>query len=419
MTAADTIRVPSFFPYALLEVPSNIILKLMRPSLWIAIMTISWGTVMTLQGIVQGYNGLIATRVMLGVAECGFFPAATYLLTTWYARFEVQTRLAIFFSASSGANAFSGLLAFAIINMDGVGGLEGWRWIFILEGIVTVLFGCTINWLLPDSPETASFLEPHERSFLITRLQHDAGTTAGKVGTSEKFQWSYLKSALLEWKIWFAVIIYWGNAITLYGFTYSAPSIILGLGYRAAEAQLLTIPVYFLGLLSVLFFSWLSDKYQTRWIFVVGPYTVSACGMIALLAIPHPKLPGLTYAFLFTIPAGIYPALISILSWVGNNLAPSWKRAIGMGLLISVGNLGGAIGSNIYLQRQAPRYWLGYGFSLGILTAAVSCTFVLRGVYLRENRKRDALTPEQIRERYTEEELLSLGDKSPNYRYVT
>lgn len=92
------------------------------------IMMVAWGTIVTLQGIVQGYSGLLATRVMLGVAESGFFPAATYLVTTWYCRYEVQTRLAVFFSAASLAGAFSGLLAYGIQQMDGVGGLEGWRW---------------------------------------------------------------------------------------------------------------------------------------------------------------------------------------------------------------------------------------------------------------------------------------------------
>ncbi len=77
---------------------------------------------MTLQGIVQSYHGLLVTRTMLGLTECGFFPAATYLLTTWYCRYEVQTRLSVFFSAASLASAFSGLLAFAIENMDGIAG---------------------------------------------------------------------------------------------------------------------------------------------------------------------------------------------------------------------------------------------------------------------------------------------------------
>jgi MFS family permease len=112
-------------------------------------MMVSWGIVITLQGIVQEYHGLIFTRVILGVAESGFFPAATYLVlksishlrnnsslmfiqvTTWYCRFELQRRLAVFYSAASLAGAFSGILAYGIQHMEGVGGLEGWRWMYV------------------------------------------------------------------------------------------------------------------------------------------------------------------------------------------------------------------------------------------------------------------------------------------------
>jgi MFS family permease len=164
---------------------------------------------------------LIVTRVLLGLFESGFFPAATFLLTTWYCRFEVQTRMAVFFSAAS--LAFSGLLAAAIVNMDGIAGLAGWRWIFILEGIVTVVAGAVLYWVLPDSPQSAGWLEPWEQQYLINRLAQDTGTKGGRVQTSESFQWSYIFSALTDWKIWLAVIVYWGNSIPLYGFTYSAP----------------------------------------------------------------------------------------------------------------------------------------------------------------------------------------------------
>lgn len=407
-----------FITYSLFEVPSNVVLKMIRPSLWISILVVSWGVVMTLQGIVQGFHGLIITRLMLGLAEAGFFPAATYLLTTWYCRFELQTRLAVFYSAASVSGAFSGLLAFAIENMDGVAGLGGWRWIFILEGIVTVLVGCTLRWTLPDSPEMASFLTPAEKEFINRRLKQDTGTSAGQVHTLEGYKWAYLKSAFTEWKIFLAVIIWWGNTIPLYSFTYSAPTIILGLSYSAAHAQLLTIPIYFVGMCSTIFFSYMADKHQTRWPFIIGPYSVAIIGFIGLLAIPHPRFPGLTYAFLFAIPAGVYPPLTCILAWMGNNLAPSWKRAPGMAFLISMGNLGGLVGSNIYLENQKPHYWLGCGFCLGILLAAVMSTAVLRVAYARENEKRDLLSETEVRERYTENELLDMGDKSPLYRYV-
>lgn len=148
--------------------------------------------------------------MLLGLFESGFFPAASYLLTTWYCRFEIQTRMAVFFSSASLASAFSGLLAAAIVNMDGIAGLSGWRWIFILEGIVTVLVGAVLYWILPDSPQSAGWLEPWEQRYITHRLECDSGT-GGRVHTSEGFQWRYLTEALTDWRIYLAVLIYWGN----------------------------------------------------------------------------------------------------------------------------------------------------------------------------------------------------------------
>ena len=122
--------------------------------------------------------------------------------------------MAIFYSAASMAGAFSGLLAFGLQEMDGIGGLAGWRWIFIIEGIVTVVVGATCFFMLPDSPETASFLKPAERRFIVDRLRHDTGTKAGKIQMHDKFHWPTVRDAFVDWKIWLAVIIYWaGNPL--------------------------------------------------------------------------------------------------------------------------------------------------------------------------------------------------------------
>lgn len=148
---------------------------------------------------------------MLGVAEAGFFPAATFLISEWYLRFEVQTRLAVFYTSASLAGAFSGLLAFAIQKMNGIAGLAGWRWIFIIEGAATVAIGLTVIFILPDSPERASWLTPEEKRFLRARLEQDSGTAEGRVETLDHFKVKYLVAALKEWKIWFTVFIFWGN----------------------------------------------------------------------------------------------------------------------------------------------------------------------------------------------------------------
>lgn len=169
---------------------------------------------MTLMGIVQSYEGLLIARIFLGVTEAGLFPGVAYYITMWYARHEAQFRQALFFSAASVAGAFSGLLAFGIAHMDGVGNLAGWRWIFILEGILTVIVAVTAYFTLYDFPETATFLTEEERAFVVYRLKYQdfKGEEDGKVRVAQddSFQWKFVKAAFLDWQIWTNVWVYWG-----------------------------------------------------------------------------------------------------------------------------------------------------------------------------------------------------------------
>ena len=194
------------------------------------------------------------------------------------------------------------------------------------------------------------------------------------------------------------------HSIPLYGFTYTVPTIINELGYTAAEAQLLTIPIYTAGAISTMALSRLSDRLKTRWPFIVFPYALALCGFIGLMAVPHPALPGLTYGLLFAVPSGVYPGVLSVIAWISNNTAPTWKRAIGMAMMITLGNIGGIVGSNIYYSHEAPHYWSGYGTSLSFLCAAIIATLVLRWSYARSNKERDAMTEQEIRQKYTERE---------------
>jgi hypothetical protein len=131
----------------------------------------------------------------------------------WYCRHEIQFRQALFFSAASIAGAFSGLLAFGIAKMDGVGGLEGWRWIFILEGIVTVLVATFAFWALYDFPETAGFLTEEERAFVVFRLKYQ-GQSQSRVAQSDEFKWAYVWAAFKDWQIWVNIFVYWGVSKT-------------------------------------------------------------------------------------------------------------------------------------------------------------------------------------------------------------
>lgn len=157
---------------------------------------------MTLMGLVNSYTGLVVARFFLGVAECGFFPGAVYLLTLWYKRYEVLQRMAIFYAAASLSGAFSGLLAYGIQFMDGIAGRQGWQWIFILEGLVPVAVSFVLYFILPDSPETARFLTNDEKEFLINRLALETGSGKGRVTNTDRITFAHIKAAFSEWKIW-------------------------------------------------------------------------------------------------------------------------------------------------------------------------------------------------------------------------
>lgn len=121
----------------------------------------------------------------------------------------------MFFSAASIAGAFSGLLAFGISKMDGIGGLEGWRWIFILEGIATVIIAAISFFCLHDFPETATFLTEEERAFVVYRLKYQ-GQVENKedsrvqAAQAEEFKWLYVRQAFSDWQIWVNIFVYWG-----------------------------------------------------------------------------------------------------------------------------------------------------------------------------------------------------------------
>lgn len=403
-----------FFAYATFEMFANIPLKILRPSVWLPLCICAWGTVMTLQGIVQNYGGLVTTRFLLGMTEAAFFPGAMFILSNWYTRRELQRRMAYLYASASIAGAFSGILAFGLAKMDGIGGLEGWRWIFIIEGIATVIIGFVAPFLLQDSIERSKWLDPEEKRFLRTRLSMDRqGRDKGP------FKKLYLKQALTDYKIYMLAFIYFADAVATYSLSFALPSIIRQLGYTSANAQLLTIPVYVAAAIYTVLIAVQADKTRQRAKFVLIPYLTAIAGLIICLATPQPRLPGLILFAVFLIAMGAYSVVPSVISWNANNSAGEWKRGIAIGMQIGFCNYGGVVGSNIFLSREAPRYPTGYGTSLAFLGAACIVTVILHVLLKRENARRDLMSEEVVRAKYSAEELADMGDKSPLFRYET
>jgi MFS family permease len=177
---------------------------------------------MTCMGLVNNYSGLLAVRWFLGLSEAGLFPGVGYFLSCWYKRSEFGVRMAIFFSAAALAGSFGGLLAAAISEMDGVGGKKGWAWIFILEGLVTIVIGFASFWFVYDFPDQATFLSPADRTRVLRRLAADQQSSA----EHEEFKMSYFWASVKDWKTWTGAIVYMGADGSLYAFSLFVPTII-------------------------------------------------------------------------------------------------------------------------------------------------------------------------------------------------
>ncbi|KAE8356195.1 major facilitator superfamily domain-containing protein [Aspergillus coremiiformis] len=418
-----------FLTYCAFELPSNLLLKKMRPSRWLPLLMVAWGVVMTLMGVVQNYAGLLATRIFLGIAEAGLYPGVAYYITLWYPRHRAQYRQALFFSAASIAGAFSGILAYTIAKMDGVGGYAGWRWIFILEGLLTVVVAFIAPFGIHDFPETAKFLTQEERNCVIHMLRtQNTGDTAAE---ATEFRIKYVVDALLDWQIYVSLfgivvlrppmrsrltplLVYWGITCPLYGISFFLPSIIKDLGYTSSTAQLLTVPIYITAAVVAVIAAWHSDRRKQRSPSILFFMGLIAIGFVIVLASTGRGVPGVVYFGVFVSVIGIYPAFPGNITWLSVNLAGDYKRASGMALQIGLGNLAGAMASNFYRTQDSPKYILGHALELGFCVLGMIAVVVLRISYRTVNRKRDRMDVS----RYDEAEMEKMGDRSPMFRYM-
>ncbi|KAH7183386.1 major facilitator superfamily domain-containing protein [Fusarium flagelliforme] len=407
-----------FVPYIIFEVPSNIILKKVRPSIWLSFLVLSWGIVMTCMGVVQNFEGLVACRVILGVFEAGFFPGAVFIVSSWYPRHELQQRLAIFYTASAFSGALSGLLAFGIARLDGARGIAGWRWIFLIEGAVTVAAALVMPLLIIDTPERAKWLSDDEKRYIDLRLRMSGVRANTEEG--DRFSWKLLFKTMTDWKVMLGVVLAWANSVPNAAFKFTMPQIIKQLGFSTANAQLLTMPPYVCGGIAAWLTGKFSDRLAWRMPFIVGPMSVLLIAMAVLFNYSKDvgnNVPAM-YIGVILAQIGIYPLLPGITAWTGNNLAPSWKRSIGLAWLLAAGNLGSIIGTNIFLDREGPQYPTGYGTALGIICLGASCALFMEFCLWRSNKARAKISEVEVRQKYSQEELDAMGEKSPLYKYT-
>ncbi|RHZ68014.1 hypothetical protein CDV55_107053 [Aspergillus turcosus] len=381
-----------FLSYALFEPLSNILLKRLRPSVFIPIIMIIWGTCMTVMGLVHDFSGLMAVRWFLGFSECGLFPGVGYLLSCWYKRSEFGVRMAIFFSAAALAGSFGGLLAAAIGTMNGVGGKEGWSWIFIIEGLATIVIAVISFWLICDFPDEATFLSPEDKKRVMRRLVADQQSSA----EHEAFKMAYFWASVKDWKTYTSALIF--------------------SGYTAIKAQLLSVPPFAAAAILTITVGYIADRTRQRGICNMA---VSVLGMIGFSMLLGAESAGTRYVGVFLGAMGIYPAISNTISWASNNTEGVYKRGVTLGFVIGFGNLHGMVSSNIYRGADAPRFYPGHATVLAYLVVLQFGGSVLQYILLRrENTKRQRGERDHWIEGLRHDQIALLGDNRPDFLYT-
>ncbi|ESZ94247.1 hypothetical protein SBOR_5381 [Sclerotinia borealis F-4128] len=376
-----------FVGYLLMQVPSNLLLnKLGKPSLYLPGCMVIWGFISGATAGCKTYGSLLACRFILGFVEAAYFPGCLYYLSAWYTRKELVKRTALLYSGSLLSGAFSGLISAGITNgLDGAKGLSAWRWLFIVEGTVTVFIACFAFFILPDLPRTTRWLSDDEKDFAAWRLEEDIGQDDWVDSKQQTFLHG-AKLALRDPKAWLLLA-------TIYGFTSAGavttlfPSVVKGLGKDNITTLLLTTPPYLIGVIAILGNAWHADATGERYLHVALP-PVLAFISFAVAAGTSKFAP--RYLALCVMVGANYSGYVVALSWISNVLPrPPSKRAAALAGINALSNVAQIYSPYLYPSSDAPRYATAMYVNLSMSVLSIIFATVLRFHLMKLNKKLD------------------------------
>ncbi len=322
-----------FLGYFIFEIPSNLILRRVGARRWIARIMVSWGVTASAMMFVRGASSFHALRFILGLAEAGFFPGIIYYLTFWFPQRERARAIAWFMTATALAGVIAGPLSGVLLTLHGLGGLSGWQWMFLLEGIPAIVMGIAVWRYLPDHPGEAPWLTAAERDALIAILDEDSG--------SRKLAHADLARAMLSGRVWMLTLFYFLFAFGLYGISFWLPQILKGFGTMSVVAVgfASAIPFAAAGVAMVLV-GRSSDRMGERRVHLA---LCALAGAVGFFAAAFARNSILELACI-TIAAAGTSSCVGPFWAIPAGILTEAAAAGGIALINSVGNLGGFAG---------------------------------------------------------------------------
>jgi len=393
-----------FITYTIFQPPGTLLCRKIGPRVFLSAITFLWGCVMIGFGFVQDWTHLVGLRAILGVLEAGFFPGVVYLMSTWYKRYEMGKRYAGFYLIGCVASAFGGILAFGLMQMEGIAGYGGWRWIFIIEGILTVVvagLGALFLLSFPDKAGSRSlrFLTDDEQKCIIMRVNADRGDA-----DLTKFEWKRWAASGKDWKIWAYALIFGSITTVSYALAYFLPIILnLGLGFDTGTSQCLIAPPYAFAGIMMVATGWWGDRYRMRGPMLVFNATLAIVGLALVGFHSNSKV---RYFGVFFATAGANANVPVCMAYQANNIRGQWKRAFCSATLVGFGSLGGIVGSTVFRSEDRPGYVPGISVAIGSQVVVCLAVAALTLDFKRQNGKADR-----------GEKVLEEGDASFRYTY--
>ena len=359
-----------FIGYFLFEIPSNLVLAKVGARLWIARIAIVWGLVSISMMLVRGPMSFIALRFLLGAAEAGFFPGIIFYFTYWFPANERARAVAQFSTASMAAGIIGAPLSGVLLSLRGVAGLDGWQWLFLVEGVPAVLLGIAALVFLTDVPERARWLPDDERETLCAALRRDHELTSQPAAAT-------LRSGLLNPTVWRLAGVLFLIVTSGYGFSFFLPQIVKGLsGSSDLAVGLLSALPFLCAAFGMVTVAAHSDRTGERRWHVAGSAWVAAFGLAASATA---GVPAVSFAALCIAAVGLYSATPPF--WpLPTAFLRGTGAAGGIALINAVGNLGGFVGPYVmgWMKDLSGSYTAGIGMLAACAVASGALVLSMR-----------------------------------------
>lgn len=402
-----------FVPYVLTAPFLGMLGKIYGPSRVLPAMMATFGSMTLLTITAYNWSGLMALRWFLGMAESAFFPLVIYYQTQFYRRGELARRLAIFYAASNIAYAFGGLLAFGVFQFEGGAfGNESWRYLFAIEGGLTILGAIIAFIFLPYSAAQARFLTENEKKLAFFRIQTDSSAIV-----EEKFNLREALKILRHPTSWVILAIEMCLGIPLQSVSLFLPQIVARLGYSTIKTNLYTVAPNCTGAVMLLVLAYSSDYTRWRFPFIALGFLFTFIGFIIYASINVEASIQVAYFACFMMTWGTSAPSVILDVWYNNNIADENRRILLTSIGVPVANMMGVVSSNIFRTQDAPDYIPALATTAAFGGLGIVLTLLLGAWMIVDNKRRDGKQGKKLRARDIATERLKDGPACDDFRW--